>query len=369
MITSAVYVQFGTNRINPMKWKVANVQEDSGSYYIRLYEGSHRKKIKLGRLDEFPNRESLVAAAHEMSLRHQAVPSRTITLSQYIKWFYLPTAKAHVRTVTAKGYETLYKVHVKPRPEADRKLWEYTTVELQALLHAIAAAKSLTGMTMRHIKAFLSGVFRQAIQTGHYKGVNPVHEARLPWGVRESGDTKAYTLDEIHAVLERLPLPVRAAFAVAAFAGLRRSEIAGLEWSDIENDQLWVRRSVVAGIENRPKSKASRSWVPIIAPLAAILNEYRASLDDAQGRLFSSNLGYAARRYRFHFHAARRGLSSNLFGLGVSDLTCSRILRHQGVQVTRAHYIALRDATVDDAMEKLNAKWDELRTDENARTS
>ena len=265
----------------------------------------------------------------------------------------------------------MYTVHVKPRSEADLKLWEYTTVELQALLHAIAAAKSLTGMTMRHVKAFLSGIFRQAIQTGHYKGVNPVHEARLPWGVRESGDTKAYTLDEIQTVLERLPLTAKTAFAIAAFAGLRRSEIQGLQFSDIEGDQLWVRRSIVSGDENRPKSKASRSWVPIIAPLATILNQYRASLDDPQpeDRLFSTSLGYAARRYRFHFHAARRGLSSNLFALGVSDLTCSRILRHQGVQVTRAHYIALRDKTVDDAMDKLNAKWDELRTDENARTS
>ena len=57
-----------------MKWKVANVQEDSGSYYIRLYEGTRRKKIKLGRLDEFPSRESLVAVAHEMSLRTSSRP-------------------------------------------------------------------------------------------------------------------------------------------------------------------------------------------------------------------------------------------------------------------------------------------------------
>jgi len=161
-------------------------------------------------------------------------------------------------------------------------------------------------------------------------------------------------------------------FAIAAFAGLRRSEIQGLEWSDLEGDRLWVRRSVVAGNENAPKSRASRSWVPIIAPLATILTEYRT--EDSAGSMFPFGLGHLVRTQLRKaggqgLQAARRGLASNLFELGVDDLTVSRILRHQGVQVTRAHYVKLRDARVDNAMSRLSASWDGIRTDATNQTS
>jgi integrase len=354
-------------------WKVRNVQLDSGSYYLRLYEVSRRRKIKLGRADEFESKEALEAAAEEIRLKHHKVKARNVTFKQFCRWFYLPVAKAHVRRATYDGYLTIYNVHIKPRPEADSRLWEFSTVEVQTLLHAIAAAKSLTGMTLRHIKAFLSGVFRQSIEMGYFRGANPVHEARLPWKARPSADTYAYTMDEIHAALPRLQLPARAAFAIAAFAGLRRSEIQGLEWTDVEGDRLWVRRSVVRGRENEPKSKASRAWVPIIPPLRAVLDEYQP--EDATGRLFPVSLGYIAKRQfkkagLLHgFHAARRGLASNLFDLGIDDLTVSRILRHSGVQVTRQHYIQLRDARVDDAMGRLQTRWDGIRTNAAAGTS
>jgi integrase len=104
-----------------------------------------------------------------------------------------------------------------------------------------------------------------------------------------------------------------------------------------------------------------------------VLDEYRP--EDATGRLFPVNLGYLAKRQfkkagLLHgFHAARRGLASNLFDLGIDDLTVSRILRHSGVQVTRQHYIQLRDARVDDAMGRLQTRWDGIRTNAAAGTS
>ena len=146
----------------------------------------------------------------------------------------------------------------------------------------------------------------------------------------------------------------------------------GLEWTDIEEDRLWVRRSVVRGRENEPKSKGSRAWVPIIPPLRDVLDEYRA--EDATGKLFQVSLGYIAKRQfksaglHHGFHAARRGLASN-FDLGIDDLTVSRVLRHQGVQVTRQNYIELRDARLDDAMSRLQTKCDGIGTNAAASTS
>jgi hypothetical protein len=52
--------------------------------------------------------------------------------------------------------------------------------------------------------------------------------------------------------------------------------------------------------------------------------------------------------------AFRRGIASNLFELGCDDLTVARVLRHSRVQVTREHYIKVRDAKLDAAMRRLS---------------
>jgi integrase len=53
------------------------------------------------------------------------------------------------------------------------------------------------------------------------------------------------------------------------------------------------------------------------------------------------------------WHAARRGLGSNLYRLGVSDMVILRILRHANVSTTATYYIKTAAAAVKHAMEKL----------------
>ena len=124
---------------------------------------------------------------------------------------------------------------------------------------------------------------------------------------------------------------------------------------------------------NPPKSKASASWVPAIPPLREALDAFLAYVKnkdeynsfDSKDRMFLLTLHHigrerlegAFRRTGMKFagyHAFRRGLASNLFELGADDLTVQRILRHASVQVTREHYIKLRSAKVDAAMDALS---------------
>jgi len=55
------------------------------------------------------------------------------------------------------------------------------------------------------------------------------------------------------------------------------------------------------------------------------------------------------------WHAFRRGVASNLFQLGVDELTVQRILRHSKVQVTRERYIKVRDERAEQAMAAFEA--------------
>jgi integrase len=81
-------------------------------------------------------------------------------------------------------------------------------------------------------------------------------------GTRE----RAASPEEAAQLLAVLPEDVRAVYAAAFYGGLRRGELRGLRWEDVDlaNRRLHVRRSMdeVAGAVE-PKSEAGRRTVPI----------------------------------------------------------------------------------------------------------
>lgn len=64
---------------------------------------------------------------------------------------------------------------------------------------------------------------------------------------------------------------------MAVVTGLRRGELFGLKWSDVDFNraQIIVTRSLVNGIEGSPKTATSRKPVPLTAELAMALQQWR----------------------------------------------------------------------------------------------
>jgi len=76
--------------------------------------------------------------------------------------------------------------------------------------------------------------------------------------------------------------------AVAAWTGLRRSEIVGLKWEDYDGARLWVRRNICFGRRGEmtvelPKTEASKSCVPVIAPLRQVLDAWKMKAQATAG--------------------------------------------------------------------------------------
>lgn len=362
-----------------------NIYEYHGSWYYRVRINGVRHKECLGRCSDFRTFEEVEDLAREVLNGFgpkEDANCRNTTLAEFIESQYLPTQKDILRISTYQEYERVFKQHIQRLPEANLRLKEYRTVHVQRLLDAIAARRSFSITTIKHMKAYLSGIFREASRMGMlgYEISNPnqspVHSTRLPArSSRSRRETVAYTLDEIRRALDELEddLETRAVVAVAAFAGLRRAEIQGLRWCDYDGETLTIKQTVWKQFVNPPKSKASASWVPAIPPLREALDAFLAHVKkkdeynafDAKDRMFLLTLHHigrerleaAFRRAGMKFagyHAFRRGLASNLFELGADDLTVQRILRHASVQVTREHYIKLRNAKVDAAMDALS---------------
>jgi integrase len=63
----------------------------------------------------------------------------------------------------------------------------------------------------------------------------------------------------------------------------------------------------------------------------------------------------------YGWHAFRRGLASNLYAMGAQDKVVQRILRHSKPHVTRERYIKVFDRTVLEAVDKVQARIEELR--------
>ena len=340
-----------------------NIFKRHGSWYVRYYEGKTRVAKRLAYVDEYPTKRLVEPLVQDFIRKVNKSSDPGVTLDSFIEQSYLPHAKASLRASTSKGYTDIWRVHISGCEEAQLKLREFRTTDVQGLLHAIADNADLTKTTLQHIKHFLSGVFRYAAIAGVREG-NPVRECVLP-KARASAATQAYALADIRRLLDVLPLLPKAACACAAFAGLRLSELHGLEWMDYDGDTITIRQSMWRGIKNPPKSTASANYIPVIPALRSILEAYRHTLGNPQaGPVFPVELEHLGNRtvrsamerleLRWSgWHGFRRGIASNLFELGCDDLTVQRVLRHSKVQVTRDHYIKVRDPKLDAAMNKL----------------
>ncbi len=334
----------------------------------------------------------------------ESKPQCTQLLSEYVECEFFPYIEQQVRASTYRGYRICWK---QLQPYCDGlRLRDTETADLQRLFERMARQTNLGKLSLAHLKAFLSGVFSKAIRDGVMpKGfANPVREVKLPNARGQERETHAYSLEEVREFLTVLPEPSRTAFAVAAFAGLRRSEIRGLRWEDYgevvfddgtKGMALHISRSNWNGIESKPKTKKSGGFVPVIPLLAKLLDQHRLrSGNPASGPIFKNEAGKAAclnnflnrqilpaiRRCRhcgvsesshqqnghafelgeqrprwYGWHAGRRGLATNLHRLGVPDKVIQQILRHADVGVTQRAYIKTVDADAAQAMKLMEA--------------
>jgi integrase len=353
-----------------------------GAWYLRWYEGGRRVTKRLGSMEDYPTQRLVEPLAQDEMRKVNSSENPAITLEDFVQLVFLPWAERETRPSTYRGYKTLYASYVAGRTSCRHKVRDYNTAMVQTILNGIVDARpTLTRTTLSHVKAFFSGVFVKAAQHGLRDG-NPVREARLPRKAASSDPAKtyAYSLPELQKMLLVMRGQLKAAIAVAGLAGLRLSELHGLQWADYNGAELNVVRSVWRGHASETKSAASRDYVPVVPALREMLNAWRdeatvwrtrlvgepvlmgttpadrifSNLDSwPTRRLINASLSGTGLSWR-GWHSFRRGLASNLFEMGVDDLTVQRILRHAKVTVTREHYIKRRSLPMEAAMKKLN---------------
>jgi len=339
---------------------------------------------------------------HMATVNLSSVPvEQCVTLVDFVEKEFLPRAAQRLKPTTYRNYLGDWERRLKPLVRRDTTLLkDYKTVHVQRWLDEIGKDE-LSRNSLKGIKSMISGLFKEARRLGFYDNSNPAQDTKVNPHAAPPAPTHAYTLEEIWSMLARFPEPAATAFAVAAYAGLRRGEIEGLEWTDYHDGELHVSRSIVNGQASTPKTAMSSAAVPVIQPLAERLEMHRLrsgnptvgpifrtsatkehpngtpySMHNLQSRFMEPALnrclhcglseglphlkaqdcpGYE-RDERIPqwkgFHAARRGLGSNLYRLGVHDKVIQKILRHSNVATTTTYYIKSTALDVTEAMKQ-----------------
>lgn len=310
--------------------------------------------------------------------RNSAAPTYITKLGDFVDRVYLPFTKQQKRPSTYRGYCQVWAGYLKAHCQTEWRR-EVKTHHVQSWLEEVGREHEISKTTLKHVKNFLSGVFRHAAQQGYFDGANPVKLAEVPAFAPNGGETKPYSLEEIGAMLQVLSEPSATAVATAAFTGLRLGELRGLTWQSFEPAQdeeslgwLNVTRSVWRSTVGNPKTAKSRAPVPVIPQLAQRLDSHRKRCGNPlAGPIFANTLGrpldldgcyqremknlLKKAGIEWHgWHGFRRGLASNLNRLGVDDSVIQHILRHSTVATTQNHYIKTASPNAVAAMKQFS---------------
>jgi integrase len=371
-----------------------SIVKHRSSWCLRYYEtvlkdGQPVRKKSFRRLapvsPEYPSKRSVLLLAEKILAPVNTglqQPESSMSVVAFIENVYLPYVEKERAPATYKNYKKdLFEKHLK-KLLGDVRLRDFRTIHGQRILREIQPPKKSSGRTTRvRAKAFLSSVFKLAKREGFLDGENPMRDTSVP-GRPEKPLGRVYTMSEIERISEAVGKVDNTAFtaiAVAAFTGLRQSEIRGLKWSDYDGTSLKISRSVWRTHIGPPKTEGSGAVVPVLPFLQGFLNEHRArakykSDDDyilsGERRGAPLNLANLARRVIIPalaeseddnqkppdwrgWHAFRRSLASNLYSCGVSPKVIQAIMRHSDMGTTLQYYVQTPDEESRAALQKI----------------
>ena len=203
-----------------------------------------------------------------------------------------------------------------------------------------------------HVRNLMHTLFQAAIrwEMADRNPVDLVRQSRKRLKV-----PRTLTPPELKALLGQLAEPYRTMVITVACLGLRVSELLGLQWADIDFENLTVKiqRSVVEGHVYPTKTEASEGTLPLATELAGSLLAHRATSTYKADSdfVFAGELGKprwkdcilsdyikpAAARAEIGavgWHTFRHTYSTLLHSLGTTPAVQKELLRHANIQTT-----------------------------------
>jgi len=363
------------------------IKERHGKYYpvVRYYQDGKRKERWLpGSTTKPAARKALRDALHAQDHGTWQPSSEPMTYGDFLTQRWLPSLHNQVRETTLGGYARHVRVYLIPQLGGLR-LDRLTGADLAAFYGRIrkegVKGKPLAENTVARIHATVSRSLGDAVEA-RLRSTNPARD--LPRNARpkqrRSGGLylRYWTAEQLGALMEltRDSEPRFYPLArLAAYTGMRRGEVVGLRWQDVDLDagHLSVRQTITAMddparrgmrvIHGEPKSGKGRR-VDLDAETVALLRSWKAQQAQDQlalggawpthglvftredGALFHPDtastifdrLVKVSGLPRITFHGLRHTHATILLANGVPVKVVSERLGHATVQITLDTY-------------------------------
>lgn len=255
-----------------------HLQEKKGLYYMVLsYKDKSGKRISKWLPTGLPVKgnkkraEDMLMAARAEFVAVEAAIDHDMPFSSYlVQWMEI--ARSTLKPNTAAGYASMIQNPIAPYfQQRGITLGGLQAVDIQ--MFYTSQLKRVSANTVIHYHAIIHRALKYAVKTDLID-VNPADKVERPR--KDRFTASFYDGNEVNRLFQAargtpLELPVM----LAAFYGLRRSEVVGLKWDaiDFENKTIAIRHTVTACAEkgrrievaaDTTKTASSRRTLPLV---------------------------------------------------------------------------------------------------------
>jgi integrase len=364
------------------RWYVFAVDEDGEHAH-----GGHRTQREA--------KAAAVALLTDAARGTYVVPAK-LTVAGYLLEEWLPSREnADLSATTRDTDRTVVEAWIVPHI-GEVPLQRLSARDLDRLYRTLRerggrGGQPLRGKTVRNVHVTLSKALGDAVRRGHL-AVNPVLAVDPP-ARDDSVERTAWSTDEVRRFLEVVAEDrLHAVWRIALATGLRRGELLGLTWDDVQAESIHVRRQVlvrpraVRGVRRLfvRETLKNRRWrrVRLDEQTAAELRRWKAEQnEDAFGAAWKADGGIgveadwivtepdgslvhpdtllgrwkrlvkAARVRPIGLHGARHSYAEMALAAGVRLDVVSRTLGHASASFTADQYSHDSDAAAVEAAE------------------
>ena len=370
--------------------KTKRRKHGEGSVYRRKdgrYSGyivleNHKRKYFYGKSEQEVVKQVRAALYEQEQGTLATGPQQTV--KQFLEYWLEDVYKAKVRLVTYENHRMMIYKHLLPTLGHIR-LQKLTVQHVESLC-AKKRNEGLSTGTVRHIHAVLHKALAYAKRI-KLVGSNVCDDVELSGYERH--EAQLLTPEQAQMLLQKVrEHHLEALLTLALATGMRRGEILGLRWQDIdlEKGSLQVRRTLIylayyGFKEGEPKTETSRRKIVLPLFVVEALKRHRAAQLEARLKAGAAwidrDLVFGNRRGdylmpttlvkqfslllkdvglpRMRFHDLRHSAATLLLSMGVPMKVVQELLEHSSFSTTADVYSHVLPSMQREAMEKMEA--------------
>ena len=370
-----------------------SITQRGDKYRVCFDYGIDREGNRVRKYRTFDTKRDATHAFNEHKVKMdkgtQVLPSE-YTFAQWLDYWYKDIILPQIEETTAYGYRGMIENYLKPQL-GEIRLQKLTARDIQQYYTWLMDEKELSPNTVIKHHNLLTNTLNAA-ERQEYITKNPMRAVSPP--KKRQREAKFYTPEQLGILLDkavgtRLELPV----FICAYLGLRRGELCGLRWSDVdlEHQTITIENTrTQAGkkeIEKGTKTASSTRTLYLPDTLCDMLKaakehqqacraEYKNAYDDndyvvvmEDGRPFRPN--YLSELFgkfladndlpKIVLHELRHTFASLSNQAGIPAYNIGKALGHSTPATTQKIYTHLLDQTHTQAVEGVAAIADEAR--------